>query len=189
MNDKPQLTLMLKQWQAGDQKALDELIPAVYQELRRLAKAQLNQGQNSIQCAELISEAYLRLIDIDSIDWQDRNHFYSMAARTMRRVLVDRYRQKNTDKRGSNPTLLTLSGTEKNDNESDTAQQTLALDELEDALLTLEAVDANLSEIVTLKFYGGLTHEEIASVLDSSERSVRRDWSVARLWLNRELNH
>ena len=75
MKDKPQLTLMLKQWQAGDQQALDELIPAVYQELRHLAKAQLNQGKNSIQCAELISEAYLRLIDIDSIEWQDRNHF------------------------------------------------------------------------------------------------------------------
>lgn len=187
MKDKPQLTLMLKQWQAGDQQALDELIPAVYQELRRLAKAQLNQGKNSIQCAELISEAYLRLIDINSIDWQDRNHFYSMAARTMRRVLVDRYRQKNTDKRSANLTLLTLSDADKND--LDSVQQILALDALEDALLTLENFDPHLTEIVTLKFYGGLTHHEIASVLGSSERSVRRDWSVARLWLNRELNH
>jgi RNA polymerase sigma factor (TIGR02999 family) len=187
MKDKPQLTLMLKQWQAGDQQALDELIPAVYQELRHLAKAQLNQGKNSIQCAELISEAYLRLIDIDSIEWQDRNHFYSMAARTMRRVLVDRYRQKNTEKRGSRLTLLTLSDVDKRGDDS--TQQILELDALEDALLTLEKFDPHLTEVVTLKFYGGLTHHEIASVLGSSERSVRRDWSVARLWLNRELNH
>ena len=182
MTDKQQLTLMLKQWQAGDQAALDQLIPQVYQELRRLAKLQLNQGKNSIQCTELISEAYLKLVDINAMDWQDRTHFYSMAARTMRRVLVDRYRQRNTDKRGNDLTLQTLV-------EEDTQQtHAVELDALEDALLKLEQFDPELAEIVTLKFYGGLSHQEIAGVVDSSERTIRRDWSVARLWLNRELN-
>lgn len=182
MTDKQHLTLMLKQWQAGDQNALDELVPQVYQELRRLAKAQLNQGKNSIQCTELISEAYLKLIDIKAMDWQDRTHFYSMAARTMRRVLVDRYRKKNTDKRGHNLTLHTL--VEEN------VEQTkeVELDALEAALLKLEQFDPSLAEIVTLKFFGGFSHQEIASVINSSERTIRREWSVARLWLNRELS-
>ncbi|TDR20553.1 ECF-type sigma factor [Marinicella litoralis] len=182
MTDKQQLTLMLKKWQAGDQNALDQLIPQVYQELRRLAKIQLNQGKNSIQCTELISEAYLKLVDITAMDWQDRTHFYSMAARTMRRVLVDRYRKRNTNKRGNDLTLHTLV-------EEDTQQSNaVELDALEDALLKLEQFDPELAEIVTLKFYGGLSHQEIASVVDSSERTIRRDWSVARLWLNRELS-
>lgn len=186
MTDKRHLTLMLKQWQAGDQNALDELIPKVYQELRRLAKLQLNQGKNSLQCTELISEAYLKLVDIKAMDWQDRTHFYSMAARTMRRVLVDRYRKKNTNKRGNNLTLQTLV--------EDTAEpkgelaKGVELDALEDALLKLEQFDPNLAEIVTLKFYGGLSHQEIASLLNASERTIRREWSVARLWLNRELS-
>ena len=182
MTDKQQLTLMLKQWQAGDQEALDLLITQVYQELRRLAKAQLNHGNNSIQCTELISEAYLKLIDIKAMNWQDRTHFYSMAARTMRRVLVDRYRKKNTNKRGNDLTLHTLI-------EEDTQQsKAVELDALEDALLKLEQFDPELAEIVTLKFYGGLSHQEIAEVVKSSERTIRRDWSVARLWLNRELS-
>ena len=105
-----------------------------------------------------------------------------MAARTMRRVLVDRYRQRNTDKRGNDLTLQTLV-------EEDTQQtHAVELDALEDALLKLEQFDPELAEIVTLKFYGGLSHQEIAGVVDSSERTIRRDWSVARLWLNRELN-
>ncbi len=182
MSDKKQLTLILKQWQAGDHEALDQLIPEVYQELRNLAKGQLQKGNNSIQCTELISEAYLRLIDINSIDWQDRTHFFSMAARTMRRVLVDRYRKKNTNKRGNNLTLHTL--IEENVEQANVVE----LDALEDALLNLEQFDPNLAEIVTLKFYGGLSHQEIANVMTSSERTIRREWSVARLWLNRELS-
>ncbi len=183
MTDKQQLTLMLKQWQAGDEQALNQLMPEVYQQLRQLASQQLNRGNNSIQCTELISEAYLKLIDIHSMDWRDRTHFYSMAARTMRRVLVDRFRRKNTHKRGNDPTLLTLTEM------AEESPKTIQLDELEDALLKLESFDPQLSEIVTLKFYGGLSHQEIAQALSSSERTIRREWAVARLWLNQQLNH
>ncbi|GJL65422.1 MAG: DNA-directed RNA polymerase sigma-70 factor [Nitrospirales bacterium] len=179
----PQLTILLKQWQQGDKNALDALVPAMYQELRRLAAAQLNRDQGaSIQCTELISEAYLKLIDVEAIDWRSRSHFFSMAARTMRRVLVERYRFRNTDKRGQKLTILTF-----DDNMSGTNQSSVALDSLDDALNELEVLDPRQAEIVTLKFFGGLKAEEIAEALSISERTVKREWSVARLWLFRSL--
>lgn len=184
MTNKIHVTLLLNQWQAGDKQALDNIIPLVYQELRQLATAQLNRNKkNSIQCTELVAEAYIRLIDTDNINWNDRNHFYSMAARTMRRVLVDKFRKNNADKRGNNQTLLTF----KDDSEN-AQQQTLELDKLEDALTELEKLDSRQAEIVTLRFFGGLKSQEIAEVLSVSARTVRRDWSVAKLWLFREVN-
>lgn len=184
MTNKIHVTLLLNQWQAGDKQALDNIIPLVYQELRQLATAQLNRNKkNSIQCTELVAEAYIRLIDTDNINWNDRNHFYSMAARTMRRVLVDKFRKNNADKRGNNQTLLTF----KDDSEN-AQQQTLELDKLEDALTELEKLDSRQAEIVTLRFFGGLKSQEIAEVLSVSTRTVRRDWSVAKLWLFREVN-
>ncbi|WP_154223668.1 sigma-70 family RNA polymerase sigma factor [Marinicella rhabdoformis] len=178
-----QVTLLLNRWQAGDQQALDKLIPQVYSELHRLAQIQLQRNKkNSIQCTELISEAYLRLVDADSVDWQNRTHFFSMAARTMRRVLVEQYRKNNANKRGNNQTLLTFK--EEFSPNNDNAIQ---LDTLDSALLKLEQLDSRQAEIVTMKYFGGLTNEEIAEVLSVSSKTVQRDWSVAKLWLFREL--
>lgn len=180
MSQSAQVTLLLQRWQAGDQKALDDMLPFVYQELRRLAMAQLNRNQNnSIQCTELISEAYLRLVNVENIQWQGRTHFYSIAARTMRRVLVEQFRKSHAEKRGGNQTVLSFH----EERHSAEPPETVELDSLEHALQGLEKLDARQAEIVTLKFFGGLTTMEIAEVLSISERTVRRDWSVARLWL------
>ncbi len=184
MKTKVQVTVLLNRWQEGDQAALDQLIEEVYQQLRELATAQLNRNKkNSIQCTELVSEAYLRLIDANSVDWKNRTHFFSMAARTMRRVLVDKFRKDNADKRGNNQTLLTL----KEDIQSG-FKQAIDLDGLEQALIKLEALNPRQAEIVTLRFFGGLNNEEIAEILSVSSKTVQRDWSVSRLWLFKELN-
>lgn len=177
-----QVTLLLNRWQAGDKDALDSLIPMVYQELRQLAKAQLQRNNNSIQCTELVSEAYMRLIDTQNINYNDRTHFFSMAARTMRRVLVDNFRKKKTDKRGNNQTLLTYIDDSTAENSS-----AIALDELEEALLKLEKLDATQAEIVTLRYFGGLKSQEIADILNISARTIRREWAMARIWLHRQL--
>ena len=184
MTDKTiQVTLLLNRWQSGDLAALDILIPQVYEELRRLANAQLRRNKkNSIQCTELISEAYLRLVDVNSVDWKNRTHFFSMAARTMRRVLVEQFRKSHADKRGNNQTLLTYQDDVRAD------KHDIQLDQLEDALLQLEKMDPRHAEVVTLRFYGGLNNEEIADVLSVSSKTVQRDWAVARLWLFRALN-
>jgi len=178
-----QVTLLLNRWQAGDKDALDSLIPLVYQELRQLANAQLQRNKNSIQCTELVSEAYMRLIDTQNINYNDRTHFFSMAARTMRRVLVDGFRKKQTDKRGNNQTLLTFT-----DDSTTKNTQTIQLDELEDALVRLEKLDAAQAEIVTLRFFGGLKSQEISDILNISTRTIRREWALARVWLHQQLN-
>ncbi len=177
-----QVTLFLNRWQAGDKQALDNLIPMVYQELRQLAKAQLQRNNNSIQCTELVSEAYMRLVDTQNINYNDRTHFFSMAARTMRRVLVDNFRKKKTYKRGNNQTLLTFFDDSTTDKKS-----AIALDELEDALTKLEQLDATQAEIVTLRYFGGLKSQEIADILNISTRTIRREWAMARIWLHRQL--
>jgi RNA polymerase sigma factor (TIGR02999 family) len=182
-NKTLQVTLLLNRWQAGDKESLDNLIPLVYQELRRLAKSQLQRNNNSIQCTELVSEAYMRLVDTQNINYNDRTHFFSMAARTMRRVLVDKFRQKNTHKRGNNPTFLTFIDDSTADNTG-----SIKLDELEEALIKLEILDATQAEIVTMRFFGGLKSKEIAQVLDVSTRTIRREWAMARIWLHRQLN-
>ncbi|MFC3195943.1 ECF-type sigma factor [Marinicella sediminis] len=181
-DDNIQVTQLLNRWQGGDQRALEKLIPQVYSELHRLAKIQLKRNKkNNIQCTELISEAYLRLVDINSVDWQNRTHFFSMAARTMRRVLVEQYRKNNANKRGNNQTLLTYK------DELQQADQDIPLDNLDSALQKLEQLDARQADIVTMKFFGGLSNEEIAEVLSVSSKTVQRDWSVAKLWLFRAL--
>jgi RNA polymerase sigma factor (TIGR02999 family) len=181
-NKTIQVTLLLNRWQAGDKAALDNLIPMVYQELRGLAIAQLKRNNHSIQCTELVSEAYIRLVDTQNVNYNDRTHFFSMAARTMRRVLVDSYRKKQSDKRGNNQTLLTFY-------EDSTAEskQTIKLDELEDALIKLEKLDETQAEIVTLRFFGGLKSQEISEVMKVSTRTIRREWTMARIWLHRQL--
>ena len=155
------VTMMLQRWQKGDQQALDTLIPIVYNELRHLASSQLRRDKKaSIQCTELVAEAYLKLIDTTSVDWQSRTHFFSLAAKTMRRVLVERYRARKADKRGNNKTLLTYK-----EEFNSSSSQSLELDSLDDSLTQLEKLDSRQAEIVTLKFFGGLKIEEIAQIL------------------------
>ena len=179
----PQLTLLLNRWQAGDRQALDVLLPAVYAELKRLARAQLQRdGSATIQPTELVAEAYLKLVDVDQVDFAGRAHFYSIAARTMRRILVERYRRREAAKRGSGETLLSLNSA------IDSGQdRPLALSSLDDALTELEALDPRQAEIVMLKFFGGLDGDEIAAALAISTRTVKREWAVAKLWLSRAM--
>ena len=183
MEPPTNVTLLLKRWQAGESEALDALVPTVYAELKRLARAQIGRdGGATIQPTELVAEAYIKLLDIDQIDFLGRAHFYSVAARTMRRVLVERYRRRDAAKRGSGETLLTLNSA------IDSGQsKPLELTRLDDALTDLESLDPRQAEIVTLKFFGGLDGEEIAAALSISPRTVKREWAMAKLWLHRAL--
>jgi RNA polymerase sigma factor (TIGR02999 family) len=182
-DDTHRVTVLLGRWREGDGDALDDLIPVVYAELRRLANAQLQRDPGAtIQPTELIAEAYLALVGADSINWQGRAHFFSIAARTMRRVLVERFRRRTADKRGGQRSEITLDEALVGD-----TGRTLDLEKLDDALRELEALDPRQAEIVTLKFFGGLKVEEIAEVLAISPRTVKREWAMARLWLYRSL--
>jgi len=173
------VTGMLKRWQSGDEQALDDVVPLVYAELQRLASSQLNRDHGAtLQPTELVAEAYMQLVDVERVDWKSRAHFYSMAARIMRRVLVQRYRRRAADRRGGGQTLLTLAP-----GHGAIDPQVLSLDALEQALTELERLDPRQAEIVTLKFFGGLTAKEIAQALDISEPTVKRDWAAARIWL------
>lgn len=178
------VTLLLQRWQSGEREALDALLPSIYAELKRLAQAQLRRdGGATIQPTELVAEAYLKLVNVERIDFAGRAHFFSIAARTMRRVLVERYRRRDSDKRGGGQTLLSLNP------ELDAADGagTVELERLDDALTDLEALDPRQADIVTLRFFGGLEGEEIAAALDISVRTVKREWAAAKLWLRREM--
>lgn len=181
--DKVAVTQLLNRWQRGDEQALDSLLPSIYAELERLANAQLRRDFNAtIQPPELVSEAYLRLVDASQIDIDNRAHFFSIAARMMRQVLIDRYRKREAAKRGGGKTLLTL------DQFSDAkASPPVELERLDDALNALEALDSRQAEIVNLRFFGGLKTTEIAELLEVSDRTVKREWATAKIWLYREI--
>lgn len=184
MNDGSQpVTLLLQRWQSGDTEALDALLPNIYEELKRLAKAQLRRDCGaSIQPTELVAEAYMKLVDVARIDFAGRAHFYSVAARTMRRVLVERYRRRVALKRDSGPATLSV--------QLDPGSgRDIELERLDHALIDLERLDPRQADIVTLRFFGGLEGAEIAAALGISERTVKREWAMAKLWLYRELAH
>jgi RNA polymerase sigma factor (TIGR02999 family) len=186
MTDAPAptgVTLLLQRWQSGEREALDALLPSIHAELKRLAQAQLRRdGAATIQPTELINEAYLKLVDVAEVDFAGRAHFYSMAARTMRRILVERYRRRESDKRGGGQSLVSLCGLPELSDARD-----IQLEKLDDALKDLEALDPRQADIVTLRFFGGLEGEEIAVALDLSVRTIKREWAAAKLWLLREL--
>jgi RNA polymerase sigma factor (TIGR02999 family) len=184
LSDGPEpVTLLLQRWQSGDTEALDALLPTIYEELKRLARAQLRRDRGaSIQPTELVAEAYLKLVDVARIDFAGRAHFYSVAARTMRRILVERYRRRVALKRDGSPATLSVlldpgSGRD------------IELERLDHALTDLERLDPRQADIVTLRFFGGLEGAEIAAALGISERTVKREWAMAKLWLYRELAH
>jgi RNA polymerase sigma factor (TIGR02999 family) len=178
------ITGWLARWHDGDETALEKLVPLVYQELHRLASRYMR-GERSghlLQTTALVNEAYLRLHETNGIHWHDRNHFYAVAARAMRRVLVDVARSRKQHKRnGGRQVSLDEALTIANDRSADIVA-------LDDALTTLAKLDRRQSEIVELRFFGGLTEPHIARVLGVSPRTVSSEWRLARSWLLRELN-
>ncbi|MGD9630569.1 MAG: sigma-70 family RNA polymerase sigma factor [Pyrinomonadaceae bacterium] len=180
-----QITQLLLAWRKGERSALDELIPLVQVELRRLARNYMRRqnADHTLQTTALVNEAFLRLVDSNRVNWQDRNHFFAICAQLMRRILVDFARKKKSLKRGGDGVHITLN--ENVDVADEKAADVVALDE---ALVRLAALNQRQSSIVELRYFGGLTEEQIAETLDISTRTVRRDWNLARAWLYRELS-
>ena len=180
------ITRLLQAWRAGDESALERLTPLVYQELHRLARHQLArewQSEVVLQTSALVNEAYLRLADAQTIDWQNRAHFFGVAARLMRQILVDFARARASQKRGGDEAIF-VSLTAALDTPVERPLNLVALD---DALTTLARLDGRQSQIIELRFFGGLSVEETAEVLGVSPGTVMRDWRTARAWLHREL--
>jgi RNA polymerase sigma-70 factor, ECF subfamily len=177
------ITALLRAWAGGDSAALEQLTPLVHEELRRMARRYMHQRNgNTLQPTALVNEAYLRLVAIDGLCWQNRTHFFAVSANIMRRILVDGARARCTAKRGGNAGRVDLN--ESVDGIPQRASELVALDE---ALAALEKVDERKARVVELKFFGGLSVEEMAEVLRISPRSVMRDWNLARAWLMREM--
>lgn len=180
-----QITALLRAWRGGDQEARDQLVPVVYPELRRLAQRYMRRERSghTLQTTALVNEAYLRLVDISGVTWQDRAHFFAVSAQIMRRILVDAARARITAKRGSGAPRVNLD--EVPDVSSVRAGELTAIDE---ALTRLAQVDARKAQVIELRFFGGLSVEETAEVLKISPQSVMRDWKLAKAWLLRELS-
>ncbi len=179
------VTRLLKDWSSGDKKAFDKLMPLVYEELRRRASVYLKNERrdHTLQTTALINEAYINLIDKDDIEWESRSHFYAVASKAMRRILVDYARARNRKKRGGKVENLPLdearffSGKEKS----------IDLVALDDALKRLAEFDERQAKTVELKYFCGMTIDETADVLGVSNVTVRRDWNMAKAWLHQEI--
>jgi len=182
--ERHDVSRLLARWKEGDEAALQELVPIVHDELRRLARRQMagERPGRTLQPTALVNEAYLRLADLRQMQWQDRAHFFAMAARVMRRILVDAARSRGYQKRGGGAQRVSFT-------------QALAVAEapstdvvqLDDALEALARVDPRKSRVVELRFFGGLSVDETAEVLQVSRETVKRDWTFAKLWLLRQL--
>ena len=179
-----QITSLLINWRNGDQAALEQLIPLVHEELRRLARRHMahERAGHTLQATALVNEAYVRLIDIKQVNWQDRTHFFAMSSRLMRRILVDFARSKGYQKRGGGAHKVSLD--EALIITQEPGQDLIALD---DALTALAAFDPRKAQVVEMKFFGGLSVEETADALKVSVETVMRDWKFAKVWLLREL--
>jgi RNA polymerase sigma factor (TIGR02999 family) len=178
------VTRWLAEWRNGDERALERLLPLVYGELRRLASRYLDRERegHTLHTHDLIHEAFLRLVPQRHVDWQSRAHFFAVAAQMMRRILVDHARRRQYDKHGGTLQRIAL------DEIPDlTVRSDLDFVELDEALAELAQVDASLAQIVDLRFFGGLEHGEIASVLGVSKPTVQRRWRTAKAWLYRRL--
>lgn len=179
-----EVSRLLVDWGNGDQAALNELIPLVYDELRRLAGRYMrreSQG-HTLQTSALINEAYLRLVDQKRVKWQNRAHFFGVAAQLMRRILVDHARSRSRAKRGGRAQMVSLV------EQGATSKEEAEVIALDDALKNLAEMDPRKSQIVEMKFFGGLTTDEVAEVLKVTSRTVEREWRKARAWLNRALS-
>ncbi len=177
-------TELLRAWRQGDGSALDRLVPQVYEELYRLARRYMRQERpdHTLQATSLVNEAYLRLIDVNRVEWRDRAHFLAVAAQMMRRILVEFARNRQRQKRGGGAVRVSLDDLQElpDSNEHDVVA-------LSDALSGLATVDARMGQVVELRFFGGLTVAETADVLNISPETVMRDWKTAKAWLLREI--
>ena len=178
------VTRLLARWGQGDREALDQLTPLVYNELRRLAKAYLRRERpdHTLEGTALVHEAYLRLIDQHQVEWKSRNQFFGLAAELIRRILVDHARARVAAKRGGGNFKLSL-----DDAIAPPQEKDLDLVALDDALQSLARADAQQSRIVELRYFGGLTIEETAEILDISPATIKRDWVMAKAFLKREM--
>lgn len=181
-----EVTAILQDWSSGDPKAPERLMPFVYDELRRLARSFLSRERegHTLQPTALVNEAFVRLVDQTRVNWQSRAHFYSIASSMMRRVLIDHARARATGKRGGAAIRLSI-----DDVQIPIEERAASFVALDEALKTLEQMDERKCKVVEMRFFGGLTDEEIAEVLGVTSRTVLRDWKKARLWLYRELTH
>jgi RNA polymerase sigma-70 factor, ECF subfamily len=180
-----EITGLLRAWSGGDRDALERILALVYPELRKIAQRCLinERGGHTLQATALVNEAYLRLIDIQKIEWHDRAHFFAIGARLMRRILVDYARSKGYAKRGG--------GAQRVDFDEAlvvSAQLDPMLVRMDDALTQLASFDSRKAQIVEMRYFGGLTAEDIAAVLGVSVQTVHRDWGLARSWLAREMS-
>lgn len=181
-----QITQLLLDLSGGNRAAVDALMPLVYEELRQLAHRQLRRERqgHTLNTTALVHEAYLKLIDQQRVNWQNRAHFFALAAQAMRRILINYANNRLAQKRGGGQFLVTFN--EQSVVQEARAEELVALDE---ALSTLAKLNARQSQVVEFQFFGGLRHEEIAEVLGVSVPTVRRDWRLARAWLSRELTN
>ena len=184
MTDRSPTALLLA-WQAGDQTAFSELIPLVYGELRRIARREMRheRSDHTLQASAVVHEAYIRLLDINRIEWHGRAHFFALAARVMRRILVDTARARKVQRRGGGNTRVSLD--EALVVSAEPSHDLVALDE---AMNALADRDARKAQVVEMRFIGGLSVEETAEMLQVSPGTVMRDWRLAKVWLLRELS-
>ena len=179
-----EVTQLLVEWSHGDKAALDQLIPLVYDELRRLARGYMRREKegHTLQTSALIHEAYLRLVDQKNVQWHNRAHFFGVAAQLMRRILVDHARSRSRAKRGGKAQMVSLA------EPSAISVELAEVIALDDALNELAELDPRKSQIVEMKFFGGLTNEEVAEVLKVTSRTVEREWRKAKAWLQRAIS-
>jgi RNA polymerase sigma-70 factor, ECF subfamily len=180
----PRITRLLHEWSSGDEEALNVLMPLVHSELRLLARQHMRRERHghTLQATALVSEAYVRLLELKQIRWEDREHFFAVAARLMRRILVDAARARSAQKRGVGEQPVSLD--EARSVQRDPESELLFVDE---ALQSLQAVDQRKAQVVELRVFMGLSVEEAAHVLGVSAETVKRDWRLAKAWLKREL--
>jgi RNA polymerase sigma-70 factor (ECF subfamily) len=185
-DDPKGLTKLLREWAAGQAGALDQLVPLMQPELRRIAAGYLKRERpgHTLQATALVNEAYVRIIDSGEVTWKDRAHFLAVAAKIMRRILVDHARARRARKRGGSESLLTFN--EETDSPSD--EQDVDVIALHEVLERLATFDPRQERIVELRCFGGMTVKEIGEVLKISPATVKREWTTAKAWLYRELN-
>lgn len=183
-SDLSETTQLLRAWAKGDEQALDALTPRVYRELRRIAghAMQNERPGRSMEATALVHEAWMRLVDVDNVDWDHKSHFFAIAATMMRRILLDRARKRVAAKRGGPDPRIPLDDLPEPGSEK--SRELIALD---DALTELAEVDPRKAKVIELRFFGGLSVAETAAVLSVSEDTVLRDWRLARAWLLAEL--
>jgi len=181
-----EITNLLKAWSSGDEEALSRLAERVYPELRLMARRYMKdqRRENSLQATAIVHEVYLRLVNVDNVEWRHRAQFFAMAAQMMRRILVDAARSRGAQKRGGGAAKINLDETALLSNAPD--RSILALDE---ALTAFSSIAPRQAKVVELRYFGGLNEEEIVAALKISPSTVRRDWDLAKAWLLRELRH